>query len=196
MSKKTVQYFFSFLSPYAALADSRIDDLIAAAGAELDPIPVVPPPSDPPQGLAAQILEFKTSYMLEDCARWARKLGLPWKAPDGRVDVTDASAGYFFARDRGKERPYRRAVFGARWAEGRDVSDQRVLSACAAQAGLDPEELAEALRSKRYHDDVGKALMRCLDNQVFGVPIFVAGGKRFWGNDRIDFLLEELRGGS
>ena len=81
MAGKQVKYYFAFPSPFAALADSRIDDLIAQAGAELVPIPIVPPPADPPTGIAAQIAEFKLSYLLEDAERWAHKLGLPWHAP-------------------------------------------------------------------------------------------------------------------
>jgi len=194
MPRKQVQYFFAFQSPFAALADARIDDLVAQAGAELVPIPIVAPAMPPPAGLAAQIQEFKLSYMLEDAARWARKLGIPWHPPEQpQVDATDASAGFYFARDKGKERGYRNAVFRARWGEGRDIGDHQVLADCAQQAGLSRSEFLTALESKRYHDEVPQALMLCMQERIFGVPIFVVEGQRFWGNDRIDFLLEEFR---
>lgn len=194
MIRKQVKYYFAFHSPFAALADARIDDLIAAAGAELIPIPVVPPPSDPPTGLAAQIQEFKLSYMLEDAERWAHKLGLSWRQPEQRApDTTDAAAGYYFARDKGKERGYRNAVFRARWGEGRDIADRDVLADCAVKGGLSRTEFLETLASRRFHDEVPKALMLCMQDRIFGVPIFVVDGKRFWGNDRLDFLAEELK---
>jgi 2-hydroxychromene-2-carboxylate isomerase len=188
-----VTFYFSFQSPYAALASFRIDDLLAGMGVELDPVPVVPPPSDPPTGLAAQILEFKRSYMLEDAARWANKLNIPWRVPAQReVDVTDASAGYMFARTKGLERDFRNAVFRARWCEGKNIGDHDVLVECAEDCRLSPTEFLQVLRSKTHHHQVEEALLRCLEDEVFGVPLFVANGKRFWGNDRIDFLLEEL----
>ena len=194
MARKQVKYYFAFQSPFAALADSRIDDVIARANAELIPIPIVPPPSDPPTGIAAQIAEFKLSYLLEDAGRWAGKLGLPWHPPAQiAVDGNDAAAGHYYAREQGKERGYRNAVFRARWGEGRDISDRQVLGECAASAGLSRAEFVEALTSRRYHDEVPKALMLCMQDKIFGVPIFVVDGKRFWGNDRLDFLLEELR---
>jgi 2-hydroxychromene-2-carboxylate isomerase len=34
-----------------------------------------------------------------------------------------------------------------------------------------------------------------LEDGVFGVPLFVVDGERFWGNDRLDFLLETLKRG-
>jgi 2-hydroxychromene-2-carboxylate isomerase len=193
MPRKVVKYYFAFPSPFAALADARIDDLVARAGAELDPIPVVPPQQPPATGVAAQLQEFKLGYMFEDAARWARKLGLPWKEPEPRiVDTTDAAAGYYFARARGKERAYRNAVFRARWGEGKNVSDRDVLAACAEQAGLPRVEFLKALDDPRWRDEVPKALQRCMEDRIFGVPIFLVDGKRFWGNDRLDFLAEEL----
>jgi len=194
MARKQVRYYFAFQSPFAALADSRIDDLIAQAGAELTPIPIVPPPTDPPAGLAAQIQEFKLSYMIEDAERWAHQLGLAWHPPEQRVvDTTDAAAGYYFARDKGKERGYRNAVFRARWGEGRNIGDREVLADCAVKAGLSRGEFLEALSSRRYHDEVPKALMLCMQDQIFGVPIFVVDGKRYWGNDRLDVLADALK---
>lgn len=196
MARKQVRYFFAFASPFAALADSRIDELVARAGAELVPIPIVPPPAGAaPTGIAAQLQEFKMSYVREDTTRWAAKLGLPWKPPESRADTTDAAAGWYFARDKGGERAYRNSVFRARWSEGRDIADREVLADCAKRAGLSREAFLEALDAKRYHDEVPKALALCLQERVFGVPIFVVDGKRFWGNDRVELLIEELKKG-
>src|SRR5439155_318243 len=145
-------------------------------------------------GVAAQLQEFKLSYGREDAARWARKLGVPWNPHAAAVDTTDAAAGCYVAAAAGKERGYRNAVFSARWSEGRDIGDRQVLADCAAKAGLSPQAFLDALAARRYHDEVPKALQLCLEDRIFGVPIFVVDGKRFWGNDRIEFLLDQLRG--
>jgi len=189
-----VKYFFAFASPFAALADTRIDDLVAKAGAVLEPIPIVPPQQPAPTGLPGQLAEFKLSYLLEDAGRWAKQLGVPWKPPERNAfDGTDAAAGYYFAQAQAKERGYRNAVFRARWGEGRDIDDHAVLADCAAKARLSRDAFSDALRTRQYHDEVPKALMLCMKERIFGVPIFVVEGKRFWGNDRLEFLAAELR---
>ncbi len=191
---RQVLYFFAFSSPYAALADSRIDDLVAKAGAELVPIPLAPK-LDPPQGLAAALREFRLSFMQEDCERCASDQGLPWKFPWGGptpTDNTPASAGWYFARERGRERVYRNAVFRARACDGHDITDPAVLADCAEKAGLDRAEFLAALRSRRYLDEVPKTLQLAMEQKCFGVPFFVVDGKHFWGNDRLDQLLREL----
>ena len=197
MARKQVKYFFAFPSPFAALADTRIDEIVSQAGAELVPIPIVPPPGPPPTGIAAQLQQFKMSYLLEDAARWAKRLGVPWKPPalnpTTPLDTTDAAAGYYYAREKGKERAYRNAVFRTRWSEGQDIGDRGVLAECAAKAGLPRDEFLKAIDDERYRGEVPKALMLCLEDQIFGVPIFVVDGKRFWGNDRVEVLAEELK---
>lgn len=190
---RQVLYFFAFSSPYAALADARIDDLVAGAGAELVPVPLAPT-LDPPQGLAATLREFRVGFMEEDCERCAAEQGLPWRFPwtPTPTDNVPASAGWYFAREKGKERGYRNAVFRARASEGRDIGDPEVLADCAARAGLDRREFLEALRTGRYLDELPKALQLCMEHRCFGVPFFVVDGKHFWGNDRIDHLMREL----
>jgi len=195
MARKRVKYFFAFISPFAALSDARIDEAVAAAGAELVPIPLVPPQiGAPPAGIAAQLREFRLSYGREDAARWAAKLDVPWQPHSAVVDTTDAVAGWYAAAAAGKERGYRNAIFRARWSDGRDLADRQVLADCAARAGIARDAFLDALAARRHHDDVPKALQQCLEERIFGVPTFVVDGKRFWGNDRLEYLLDELRG--
>lgn len=193
MPPKLVRYYFGFASPFAALADARIDALCEEAGAELDPIPITAPPAPQPEGFAATIAEAKRSYQYDDAARWARKLGLPWNPPEESADGVDASLGYYVARERDAEQPYRNRVFRARWAEGRDIADREVLGDCAADAGLVRDEFLKSLDEERYRDKLWSRAAEGLQDHVFGVPLFVVDGERFWGNDRLEFLIEALR---
>jgi 2-hydroxychromene-2-carboxylate isomerase len=196
MASRVVRYYFSFASPFAALADARIDALVGQAGAELDPIPLTAPPSEPPEGFAATLL-YKRSYQFEDAARWARKLGLPWhsSAPPRRpVDALDASLGYYVAREKRLERAYRNRMFRACWAEGRDIDDRDVLGACARDAGLSHDDFLKGLDDQHSHEVLLARALTGLEERVFGVPIFVVDGERFWGNDRLDFLFDALQG--
>ncbi len=196
MAPKVVRYYFGFASPFSALADARIDAIVGEVGAALDPIPITAPPSEPPQGIAAMLLDHKRSYQYEDAARWARKLGLPWHSsapPEGPVDALDASLGCYIAREKSREREYRNGVFRALWAEGRDIDDRDVLGDCAGDAGLSRSDFLKRLDDERYRDELMSRAVAGLEERVFGVPLFIVDGQRFWGNDRVDFLLEALR---
>ena len=195
MARKVVRYYFSFGSPFAALADARIDVLVEKAGADLDPIPINAPPSEPPEGFAATLDEYKRSYQYEDAARWARKLGVPWYSsapPQPLVDAHEASIGYYIAREENVERAYRERVFRASWALGRDISDRDVLGDCARDAGLSRDDFVKRLDHEQYRNSLMERAVAGLEDRVFGVPFFVVDGERFWGNDRIEFLLDAL----
>ncbi len=197
MARRVVRYYFSFGSPFAALADAQIDELVEKVGAGLDPIPIDAPPSEPPEGFAAMLEEHKRSYQYEDAARWARKLGLAWHSsapPQKPVDAREASIGYYIAREESAERAYREGVFRACWSEGRDISDRDVLGDCARDAGLSRDEFVKRLDHEQYRSSLLERAVAGLEDRVFGVPFFVVDGERFWGNDRIEFLLDALSG--
>ncbi len=197
MAAKLVRYYFSFGSPFAALADAQIDALVAGEGADLDPVPINAPPSDPPEGIAAIIQSHRVSYQYEDAARWARKLGLPWHSaapPEKPIEAMDASLGYYLAREKSREREYRNSVFRALWAEGRDIDDRDVLGDCARDAGLSRDDFLKGLDDERHREALMSRAIAGLRERVFGVPIFIVEGQRFWGNDRLDFLLDVLIG--
>ena len=195
MARKVVRYYFSFGSPFSALADAQIDELVEKAGADLDPIPINAPPSEPPEGFAATLEAYKSSYQYEDAARWARKLGVPWysSAPPQRpVDAQAASIGYYIAKEERVERAYREGVFRACWALGRDISERDVLGDCAQDAGLSRDDFLKGLDQEQYRSAVLARAIARLEDRVFGVPFFVVDGERFWGNDRIEFLFDAL----
>ncbi len=196
MAPKVVRYYFSFGSPFAALADAQIDALVEEVGAELDPIPIVAPPSEPLEGIAAMLFDHRRSYQYEDAARWARKLGLRWysSAPPEPVDAMDASLGYYIAREKSREREYRNGVFRAFWAEGCDITDRNVLGDCARDAGLSRDDFLKGLDDERCREAFWSRAATGLEDRVFGVPLFIVDGQRFWGNDRLDFMLDALRG--
>jgi len=149
MAPKMVRYYFSFGSPFAALADAQIDALVEGVGAELDPIPINAPSSEPPKGIAATLLDYRRSYQYEDAARWA---------------------------------------------QGRDIDDRDVLGDCARDAGLSRDDFLQGLDEEHYRDALWARALAGLEERVFGVPLFIVDGQRFWGNDRLDFVLDALRG--
>jgi len=104
----------------------------------------------------------------------------------------DASIGYYVAREKSTERAYRNGVFRALWFQGRDI-DRDVLGNCARDAGLSRADFLKGLDDEHYRDAFWARALAGFEERVFGVPLFVVGGERFWGNDRLEFLLDALR---
>lgn len=101
--------------------------------------------------------------------------------------------GCYFAREPERERAYRRAVLAAHWGDGSDISERAVLQRCALGSGIDPDAFLQALDATPYREVLASGHARAERERVFGVPFFIVEDQRFWGNDRLDALVNHLQ---
>ena len=78
------------------------------------------------------------------------------------------------------------------WAEGRDIADdetvRELLVAYGFAANIADRFMLEA--AETYMANLEEAVAR----GVFGVPFYIVGDERFWGQDRLDDLDLHLSG--
>ena len=84
------------------------------------------------------------------------------------------------------------AVFGAVWAQERDIADGEVLAQLLAECGLPGARLDEA-RSPEVRTALRLTPRRRSISGVFGAPTYVIDGELFWGQDRLDFVQQRLQ---
>jgi len=129
----------------------------------------------------------------QDMARFARRLGIPVNPPPKTTDPTRAGAGSLLAQERGLLRPYIMEVMRREWADGADIGDRDVLLEVGARIGLDRDELADAVDDPQRQSQLEANWREAEERGAIGVPTFIIGEEIFWGQDRIDFVLEHLR---
>jgi 2-hydroxychromene-2-carboxylate isomerase len=148
----------------------------------------------------------KSSYHREDCARWAEHYGIElrflppavfeeraarWRhSPLGREELP--ARAFYGAIGSGKERQLDRALFRAAWVDGRDVNDETVVRDTALNVGLEPTALLERAMGPEGAALAREALAAFDRDEVPGVPTWMVKGKRFWGKDRVDWLVREV----
>lgn len=185
---KTVKFYFAFNSPYAFLANTRIEEALADCNVALSCKPVYSPRSSGSTGPPAN----KLAYMLADVDRFADAYGLELN-PGPFADSGSACRGFFYAQRKGLGPLYRRAVFAARWLEGADISNRDVLAAAAEDCGLERSAFLLALDDPEFGALLHKSNADAQEDDVIGFPFFVVGDQRFWGNDRIEWLVRHLK---
>jgi len=185
-----VTFYFSFRSPFAWLAYHRLPHAFDGLAVQVERVPVFPPanarPPLPP--------EPKLSYLYADAARTAQAYGLTARWPE-RID-TDwmrPHAAWYAAADAGGGDAFALALYAAWFSDGRDVADDAVLRAAAATAGVDGAAAVHAADDPAVRQRVVGGMRRALADGVFGVPYFVYGAQRFWGNDRLEWLVRGVR---
>ena len=189
-ASKTVEFFFSFRSPYSYLAFDRVQHLAAQCNAELILRPVLPMLM---RGLP--VPKAKSRYILQDCTREARRLGIPFgriRDPLG-AGVERGYALFDYAESEGRMGAFCSAFMRSVWSEGVDAASDKGLSQIVQAAGLNWPTARDELKSQTWRRRVEQNQNRLQELGLWGVPSFHVEGQSIWGQDRLWVLTDLLR---
>ncbi len=184
-----VKLYFNFRSPYCYLASKTLWTIVDDFHANLQWRPV----GGWRLRSAPDRAKRKVPLARQDLARFARRMGIPVTPPPIETEPTAAGAASLFAQEKGVLREYIVETMRIEWAEGKNIGEPDVLREIASRIGLDPEELLAASASPDNLAQLEANYEEADALGVFGVPTFVVGENIFWGQDRLEFLVEHLR---
>lgn len=191
---KTIEYYFSPVSPWTHLGHARLCEIARRHGAAIAPKPVDYGRVFPASGglPLKQRAPQRQAYRMLELRRWRDFLGVPIRlepkffpvSPDlaSKVIIAAASAGAATQLD------LSHAIMRACWEEDRDVSDAETLAAIASATGLDGGALVRAATEAPAQAEYDRLTQEAIDRQIFGAPTYVVDGEPFWGQDRLDFV--------
>ncbi len=189
MNEKTVDFYFTYLSPYAFMANTRIKKALDPQGVTIRYKPIGHTGSSDGPAFSPARYEY---IVEEDVPRYAEEYGLTFTPRPPLTESHTASRGFLYAEEQGVGEDYNDLVFRARWSDGKDISRTDVLADIAERTGLDQDGFLAAIKDHYYNDKLSEIRQQAAEAGVFGAPFFIYAGKRFWGNDRIDWLVREL----
>ncbi len=196
----TVTYYFSFLSPWAYIGHDYFHEEMEKAGADISYRPINVPAAfgasdTPPLGKRHQT---RQDYRTLELQRWRDKRGLDfnlwpahWPFPAATGDKMNIS----IVGNGGNPSAFMRNVLKGIWEGEKNFEDESELITAAANAGLDGEHLLEAAKTDEiaavYENNTNEAI----NAGVFGVPAYMYDGEYFWGQDRVDLLVDAITSG-
>ena len=195
--RKTIDYYFSPMSPWTYLGHKRFTEMLASADIQVNVKPVDYGRIFPVSGglPVKQRAPQRQAYRLVELRRWRDFLGVPLNIEPKYFPYATESASLLIVaayRQHGTQAAMKLAyaIMQACWAEERNCADAGTLDPIAATAGLDGFELRsrESEAKAAYDANTHEAIER----QVFGAPSYVLDGEIFWGQDRLDFLERAL----
>jgi 2-hydroxychromene-2-carboxylate isomerase len=193
-----VDVYFDVSSPFSYLALTQLPAL-AAAGVAVRLVPILLGALFRDLGTAnVPLLAFpppKQRYLGLDLDRWARWWGVPlhWPAKFPQRTVTAQRLVLIAEETAGPAGALAMALALGRamWAEQVDLEDDASVRTVLARAGFAP-----ALLDRTQEPAVKQALAantaRARDAGVFGVPTFAIGDELYWGQDRLELVVEAL----
>lgn len=193
-----IDYYFTTVSPYVYLAGTRLEAIAARHGAEVSyrPVDALAVFSRTGGQPLAQRHESRRAYRLQDLRRQAALLDMPITLAPAYFPANPAPSAYAIiaaAKAGGGDlgalvHAFARAV----WAEERNIAEDEVVKDILAAHGYDPKLadtgmfMAAGVYEKNLEDAIAQG--------VFGLPFYVVGEERFWGQDRLDQLDLHLGG--
>ena len=127
-----------------------------------------------------------------DIGRWAARYKVPFQRnPNVRsFDYAALGRGALVASDRGRGAKYVEAVYRAIWAGEQNLADTTVLAGLLDQAGFDGALLLGEAAKAEYVARLDQQTSEAAERGVFGSPTFFVRDQMFFGNDRLDFVIE------
>jgi 2-hydroxychromene-2-carboxylate isomerase len=197
---KTVDYYFSPMSPWTYLGHARFTDIARQHGAAINVKPVDYGKVFPVSGglPLAKRAPQRQAYRFSELRRWQKFLDVPLTIEPKYFPYDAGLASRLVvaadSRDPAAALGLAGAILKACWSEDRNMADEAELARTCRERGLDADGLLAAAKSdaaqKRYEDLTNEAIAL----QVFGAPTYVYQGELFWGQDRLDFLDRALAG--
>lgn len=195
-----IDYFFATYSPWCYLAGDRLERIADKHGATIRYVPVDVAALFPRTGgqVLAERHQSRKEYRLQELARWSRHLGMKLDPQPFFFPVNGAPSAYAVIAAQaagsgdlaGLVQAFPRAV----WAEGRNIADDEVIRDLLSRHGFDPAVADRGMltAAEAYMKNLDEAVAR----GVFGVPFYITGEERFWGQDRLEMLDRHLSGGA
>ena len=197
---RQIDYYFSLQSPWAYIGHKLFRDVVGTHGLKVNHKPVVLVDLFSETGGLPLLKRHpvRQRYRLVELQRWRDKRGLKFHLQPANwpFNARLADGLVLAAIEAGHDPdPFLRRAFAAIWEDELNLADAATLIRLADACGLPGNVLAERSGS----DDVEKTYEQnrqdALAADVFGSPAYVLDGEVFWGQDRIELLVDALKSG-
>ena len=187
---KSIDFYFDFISPYSYIAHKQIIKLNKRNNFNYKPILL--------GGLhnlggitAPAFNERKMKNMKNDCLLISEKNNIPFKWNEKfPINSLYLMRGFLFI-DENKKEKFIDCCFDAYWKDNIDISKEENLKKILYQCEIDQKKFNEGIKEIKIKNKLKDLTSLAFNNDVFGAPTFVVNNKLFWGQDRLDYALDE-----
>lgn len=194
---RTIDFYFDFPSPYAYLAHTQLPKIAAEHGATINYHPFRILELMKLVGNRPTTIECKNKnrYAGADLQRWVKRYQVDLaRNPNSKsFDFAELDRAALVAIADGRGAEYVTAIFAAIWGKPEDLSQRSVLLSVLDRAGFDAPRLLERTRAGSVTAQLDAETNAAAERGVFGAPTMFVGDHMFFGNDRLDFVVEVLR---
>ena len=192
---KSFEFYFDFASPYTFLAHKEIRRIEKENLIEIKYKPVLLGALLKLAGLKPLIdIPIKGKYMIKDCKLWAEKYNIDFKFNNYfPIKTLNLMRCTLIAEKKKFEQIFIDKIFDAIWKHGMDLNDNTILEKLLKNLDLNPKTFLTEASDPKIKDELKKRTSEAFEKGIFGAPTFLINNKIFWGQDRIEFALNEAK---
>ena len=188
MTKK-IDFYFDFISPYSYLAHKKIR---IVKNVNFNYKPVLVGGLHNLQGITAPaFIKPKLKHMISDCDLIAKKdkSNFIWNS-NFPINSLNILRGYLFINAE-KKYLYLDVMFDAYWKDNLDISNEEIFKTLLEKIKIEPISFFDGIKDPKIKEELKNVTQEAHDKEIFGTPTFVVNNKIFWGQDRLEFALDE-----
>ena len=190
MTKK-IDFYFDFISPYSFLAHKKI--IKSNNRNKFNYKAILLGGLHNLGGITAPAFnERKMKNMKNDCKLIAEKNKIDFLWNDKfPINSLYLMRGYLFI-NRDKKEKYFDLCFDAYWKENKDISKEEIIKNILKECEINFDNFKTGIKEQKIKNDLKDLTNNAFQHDIFGAPTFIINDKLFWGQDRLDYALDEL----
>ena len=189
---KSIDFYFDFISPYSYLAHKKIINLnlrnifnykaILLGG--LHNLAEVTPPA---------LNERKMKNMKDDCILIAKKNEISFKWNEKfPINSLYLMRGFLIVDDN-KKNTFIDLCFDAYWKDNLDISTEKNMQKILTDCAIDRTFFEKSIKEQKIKDKLKDLTSEAFKLDIFGAPTFLVNNKLFWGQDRLEYAIDESK---
>jgi len=189
---KSIDFYFDIISPYAYLAYKQLNSLENLKQIKFNYKPILLGGLHKLAGITAPAFnEFKMKNMKNDCNLIASKKNIKFQWNDKfPINSLKIMRGYLSVNEEKKD-IYLETFFNAYWSDNTNLEDIEEIKNLLRKIDIDMNKFFDDLENIEIKEKLKKITNSAFEKEVFGAPTFIVNDKLFWGQDRLDYALEE-----
>ncbi|MGH8702263.1 MAG: 2-hydroxychromene-2-carboxylate isomerase, partial [Burkholderiales bacterium] len=193
---RTVDFYFDYGSPTSYLAYTQMPGLAQRTGATVNYLPILLGGVFQATGNRSPVdVAAKGKWMQQDLRHFADRYRVPFRWNSHfPINTLPLMRGAAYALREGFLIPYSDAVYKALWSDGLNMGDPAVIGNVLKEAGLDAPKIMAATQEQAVKDALKSATEQAVKRGLFGAPTFFVGERMHFGQDRLPYVEECLRG--
>jgi len=190
---KSIDFYFDIISPYSYIAYKKIEKINVNKKILFNYKPILLGGLHNLANITAPAFnELKMKNMRRDCELVSKKNNIQFKWNEKfPINSLYIMRGYLFMNE-DKKIEYLNKFYDAYWKENIDLSNQENINKVLEILNIDTSIYLKGINDQKVKDELKKLTSEAYNKEIFGAPTFIYRDKIFWGQDRLEYAIDEF----